>query len=99
MVLIVFRASLEPEVMTVLAMHDVRGYTHLPRVVGVGEAGARLDSFEQPGFNSLILTALDDVEAQRLVDGLREFRDDAVARQHGTTIPLRAFVLPCVQAI
>ena len=43
--------------------------------------------------------ALADTDAARLVDGLRPFRDEAETRQRGAEIPLRAFVLPCIQAI
>jgi hypothetical protein len=99
MVLIVFRNSLEADVLKVLATLGVSAYTDLPRVVGIGEAGARLDTFERPGFNSLILTALDHDHASRLLEGLRRFRDESAAGQRGARIPLRAFVLPCSQAI
>lgn len=99
MVLIVFRSSLELDLLQVLATLGVRAYTDFQRVMGVGETGARLDTFERPGFNSLILTALDDAEAIRVIDGLRRFRDESAARQQGAKIPLRAFVVPCVQAL
>jgi len=99
MVVVVFRGSLESEVLKVLAKSGVHAYTDLPHVVGVGKSGARLDSFERPGFNALIFTVLEDQDAQRLVDRLREFRDRAAARQHGAEIPLRAFMLPCIQVI
>jgi nitrogen regulatory protein PII len=99
MVMVVFRNSLESEVLEVLAAHGVRAYTDLPRVVGIGESGARLNTFESPGFNSLILTAAADEDADRLVDGLLRFRAESAVRQHGAAIPLRVFVLPCLQAV
>jgi nitrogen regulatory protein PII len=99
MVMIVFRSSLESDVLTVLRTSGVRAYTDVRRVVGIGEEGARLDSFEQPGFNSLIVTALDDSEASALVERLRTFRDEASQRRRGGGVPLRTFVLPCSQAL
>jgi hypothetical protein len=99
MVMIVFRNSLEKDVLAVLRELDVAAYTDLPKVFGVGEAGMAFHSFTWPGFNSMILAALDDVHASQLVRALENFRDSARARQEGATIPLRVFVLPCTQAI
>jgi hypothetical protein len=99
MVMIVFRNSLEDEVLAVLRGLDVIAYTDLPKVFGVGEAGMAFHSFVWPGFNSIILAALEDGDAARLVRGLVTFRDAARARQDGATIPLRVFVLPCDQAL
>jgi len=99
MVLIVFRSSLETDVQNVLKAAGVQAYTDFRHVVGVGEAGARLDTFERPGSNSMILAALSHEDATRLVERLRSFRDASTAGRHGVRVPLRAFVLPCSQAI
>jgi hypothetical protein len=99
MVMIVFRNSLEEDVLSVLRELDVTAYTDLPKVFGVGEAGIAFHSFTWPGFNSMILAALEDRDAARLVRGLVTFHDTARARQDGATIPLRVFVLPCDQAL
>ena len=99
MVLIVFRSSLETDVLKVLTAAGVKAYTDFRHVVGKGEAGTRLDTFERPGFNSMILVAVGHEEATRLIDRLRSFRDEAAAARHGAPVPLRAFVLPCSQAI
>jgi hypothetical protein len=99
MLMIVFRNSLEEEVLGVLRELDVAAYTDLPKVFGVGEAGMAFHSFTWPGFNSMILAALDDPDARQLARALEDFRDAAQARQDGATIPLRVFVLPCTQAV
>lgn len=99
MVMIVFRSSLEADVLGILRAADVTAYTDIRRVLGVGEDGARLDSFERPGFNSLIVTALDDAGASALLERLRTFRSEASSRRRGEGVPLRAFVLPCSQAL
>ena len=97
MVLIVFRSSLEADVFGVLDDVGVRAFTVLPQALGVGEGGRALHSFQWPGFNVMILAAMDEQEASRLVERLVAFRDDSVARQRGAAIPLRVFVLPCVE--
>ena len=99
MVLIVLRSSLEDDVLGLLEREGVTAFTVLPQALGVGEAGPAMHSFPWPGFNLVILAALDDVQATRLVQGITVFRDRAVERQLGATVPLRAFVLPCVQAV
>lgn len=97
--MIVFRSSLESDVLAILRTAGVHAYTDVRRVIGVGENGARLDSFEQPGFNSVIVTALDEPAASALVERLRTFRDEASQQRRGAGVPLRAFVLPCCQAL
>jgi len=99
MVLIVFRSSLEDDVLGVLDHEDVRAFTVLPQTLGVGEAGRALHSFPWPGSNVMILAALDDQRATRLVKRLVAFRDRSAARQRARSIPLRVFVLPCRQAL
>ncbi len=99
MVMIMFRSSLEADVLDILRAAAVPGYTDVHRVLGAGESGVRLDSFEQPGSNSLVVTALAERDASVLVERLRAFRDDASRRRRGAGVPLRVFVLPCRQAL
>lgn len=99
MLLIVSRNSLQDDVLALLKDLGVRAFTDLPKVFGVGEAGTRFGSFEWPGFNSLILVALEDEQARRVVDRLTAFRDRAAEVQRGAKIPLRVFVVPCTQAL
>jgi len=99
MVLIVFRSSLETDVLKVLSAAGVHTYTGFPHVLGAGEAGTRLDTFERPGFNSMIVAALSHAEATQLVEKLRHFRDESTSERHGARVPLRVFVLPCSQAV
>jgi nitrogen regulatory protein PII len=98
-VMIVFRASMEEDVLRLLADLGVKAFTDVPKVFGLGESGRAFASFGQPGSNAMILAALDDAEAALLVDGLKEFHRRSARDQHGAKIPLRAFVIPCVQAL
>jgi hypothetical protein len=99
MLAVIFRNSLESEVLDVLRACQVRAFTDIAEVLGAGETGLALHTFARPGFNSLVLAALAEPEVERVVRALREFRDRAVARQHGTAVPLHAFVLPCEQVV
>jgi nitrogen regulatory protein PII len=99
MVAIVFRKSLESEVLAVLRACHVRTFTDIAEVLGAGETGLALNTFVRPGFNSLVLVALAEADVERVVKALREFRDRAVAQQHGAAVPLHVFVLPCEQVV
>ncbi len=99
MVVIVFRKSLEVEVLALLRASHIDSYTDIAEVLGAGTTGPALHTFARPGYNSLILAALPESDADRLVRALRTFRDAAEARQHGAPVPLHVFVLPCEQVI
>jgi hypothetical protein len=71
----------------------------LHKVCGTGETGPAFHSFTWPGLNNFILTAMPDDEADRMVEGLKPFRDYRRKHQHGTIILLRVFVLPCAMVV
>jgi hypothetical protein len=97
MLLIVYRESLEEEIHALLSTHHVKAELH--KVGGTGETGAAFHSFTWPGVNGLILTALQDGEAERVEEGFRVFCKKRCHEQHGAKIPLRVFVLPCSQMV
>ena len=99
MIAVVFRQSLETDILAVLRTCQVRSFTDIAAVLGLGETGAALDTFAQPGVNSIVLAALDDAEVARVAAALRAFRDGALARRHGARVPLHVFVLPCEQVL
>ena len=99
MLLIVFRDSLEEEVLELLRTFGVKAFTELHKVDGTGEAGAAFHSFAWPGGNSMILAAVSDAQADLVIKGLRGFRDTRVRQQKGMKVPLRVFVLPCLEAV
>jgi len=99
MIMIVFRSSLEADLLAVLDRLGVDAFSRLPEVHGTGASGEAMHAFPSPAFNSMILVALEDPEAERLTEALREYRDRGAARQQGAHIPLRVFLLPCTQAV
>ena len=99
MLLIVFRDSLEDEIVVLLKEFNVKAFTELQKVGGTGETGDAFHSFASPGVNTMILTALAEDQADKVVKGLKAFRDQLAQQQKGVKIPLRVFVLPCLQAV
>jgi nitrogen regulatory protein PII len=99
MLMIVMKESLEEEVRELLRKHNVTGFTEVREVTGQGEAGATFHSLSWPGFNDLILAAMQELDAQQLIDALVEFRDSAMEHQHGAKVPLRVFSLPCALVV
>jgi hypothetical protein len=99
MVVLTFRSSLDVEVRGLLAKEDIRAYTEIPRVHGVGEAGPAFGSFVWPGENTVILLVLPNEQADNLVKAFTALRDRLSKEQHDAKIPMKLFVLPCEQII
>ena len=99
MLMIVFRQSLEEDIMKLLRELGVKAFTELPSVVGAGETGAAFHTFVSPQANSIVLTALTEGQAEKVINGLHTYRDQLAQRQHGAYIPLRVFILPCEQVV
>jgi hypothetical protein len=95
MVLLVFRDSLESDIQNLLQELEIVSFTQAPKVLGTGETGRAFDSFEWPGCNSMILSAMEENQAERVVERFRTFRDGLKHRQNGSKIPLRVFTFPC----
>lgn len=94
---LVFRKSLEHDVLEVLRACEVSAFTRVPEVWGSGQAGVALHTFARPGFNAMVLAALPDADVDHVVDALRRFRDLATTQRHGGHVPLHVFLLPCEQ--
>lgn len=99
MLLVIFRESLDEDIRQLLHDLNLKAFTEAPKVLGIGEAGQAADTFEQPGFNLLILSALEDNQAWHVIAGLKTFRDELSRKQQGAKIPIRVFVLPCEQVV
>lgn len=99
MLLVIFRASLDADIRQLLQDLNLNAFTEAPKVLGIGEAGQAADTLQQPGFNSLILSALEDDQAGNVIARLKIFRADLSRNQHGAKVPLRVFVLPCEQVV
>jgi nitrogen regulatory protein PII len=99
MLLLVFRSSLEEDMLHLLNSLGVKAFTEASKVFGKGETGTAFGSFSWPGSNSLILAALEDDQTDKVVKGLKAFRDRLAGEQHGEKIPIRVFILPCKHVI
>ena len=97
--LLAFRYSLDEEVPRLLKELDVKSFTEVPKVFGMGEAGTAFNSMDWPGSNCIILSTMEDEQATRVAAGLREFRDRLIKRQCNNKIPIRAFAFPCERLI
>src|SRR5574341_1910287 len=99
MVMLIFRDSLDDDIQSLLKQFGVKAFTEVHNVEGLGETGAAFHSFAWPGRNSMILAAMPEEHADRLIKGVREFRDRRVHQQHGLKLPLRAFVLSGLESV
>jgi nitrogen regulatory protein PII len=99
MLLIVFRQSIVEHIHTLLKEYDVNGFTELHNVAGKGETGPDVQFFLSPGPNSIILTAVSEQLAYRLIDGFTRLKADQKIRQDDNILPLHVFILPCEQVV
>lgn len=99
LVLVICRASLERDVLDVIAGAGVSAFSIVPAVLGIGQSGKALHDYPWPGSNTLVLVALEASRAADLVAALVAFRDSAQTRQHGAHLPLRAFSIECVEVL
>ena len=99
MLLIVFRESMVEQVHSLLKEYEVNAYTELHNVAGRGETGATVQFFLSPGANYMILAAVSEQVACRLIEGFTRFRAEHEMRQGDNMLPLHVFILPCEQAV
>lgn len=99
MLMVVFRDSLQDEVIMLLKDCDVKAYTLIQNVAGAGETGTALGSFASPGVNSMLLVVLPKEQADRSVEALKSYRDGLAEDHPAHKVPIRAFVLPCAQVV
>lgn len=98
MMVIVFNKLLEESVLQILEKQEVHAFTETPRVLGAGEAGRLEDSRHRPGYNVCIFAVLAPDQVSRLTQALKDF-GDFYQREYGRVAGLRAFTLPCEQAV
>ena len=99
MIVIVFRQSLDHDLLNLLETLDVKAFTQAPEVWGQGESGHAFGSFSWPGCNSLLLAAMPDARIAEILSAIRRFRDDLSRNQHGASVPLHVFTVPCEQVL
>ena len=96
MLLIVFRQSVVEHIHALLKEYEVTAFTELHNVAGRGETGPTVQFLLSPGANCMILTAVSEQRAYRLIDGFTRFKAEQGKSQHDN---LHVFVLPCEQVV
>lgn len=96
MLLIVFRQSIAEHIHALLREYEVTAFTELHNVAGRGETGPNVQFLLSPGANSMILTAVSEQVAYRLIDGFTRFKAEQGMGQHDN---VHVFVLPCEQVV
>ena len=94
MLLLIYDAVFEEEVMEALENGERLAYTQWRRVLGRGERAApRLDDGVWPGFNNALMIAVEDDRAAELTARLRGLRES------GEVAGLSLYTLPVEQLI
>ena len=96
MLLIVFRQSMVEHIHALLKEYEVNAFTELHNVAGRGETGPTVQFLLSPGGNCIILTAVSEQLAYRLIDGFTRFKAQPGMGQHDN---VHVFVLPCEQVV
>lgn len=99
MLVIVFRESLVEQVHAVLHDYDVTAFSELHNVTGKGVTGPTSQFFLAPTTNRMILVAVSDQLAYRLIDAFARFRLEQETAKGSDSFPLHVFVLPCEQVV
>ena len=98
MLVLVFRYYLDEEMQALLAKLNVKAFSEAPRIYGAGEAGIVAETNVRPGHNACIFAVMPEGQVEPVLAAVREFVRTHRG-EHGKQAPLRAFVLPCEQAI
>jgi hypothetical protein len=95
MVIMTFRSSLEDEVLKMLEAERL-SFTFVDKAHGKGKTGHDLDSIFPRGLNTMLYVGIQDEE----LSGFRERIHNWQRKLTGegkVSLPLHAFVLPCIQ--
>lgn len=96
MLMIVFRHSIVERIHALLKEYEVNAFTELHNVAGKGETGPTVQFFLSPGANSMILIAVSEQLAYRLIDGFTRLKAEQGIGQHDH---VHVFILPCEQVV
>ncbi|MBH0193375.1 MAG: hypothetical protein HP492_16745 [Nitrospira sp.] len=99
MLMIVFRESIAQQIHALMKEYEVTAFTELHNVSGRGETGPTLHFSLSAGANRLILAAIPEQMAHRVIEGLTRYRMEHMRQEAGDTFPLHVFVLPCEQVV
>ena len=99
MLLIVFRESMVEQIHALLAEYQVNAFTELRNVAGRGDTGSTVHFSLMAGANCVILAAVPEQDAYRLIDVLSRFRTEQMKDHGDALVPLHVFLLPCEQVV
>jgi len=99
MLLIVFRELLAEQVHTLMKEHDITAFTEFHNVSGTGETGPTVQFSLSAGANRMILAAIPESAAYRLIEGFTKFRADHLRHHAEDPVPLHVFIMPCEQVV
>jgi len=71
LLMIVVDEACKEEIEVVLSRAGVRGFTEIPKAVGMGTTGPRLGSAAFPKTSAIVFTLLEDDEVGRVRDAVR----------------------------
>lgn len=87
MLFLVFRHSLEEDMLERFSRLNGRAFTEAPDMLGMGETEAPFDSSPMRPSNSMILAALEEDQTERVIEGLKVFRDQVADRNPTRQFP------------
>ncbi len=96
MVVMVFRTSLESEVLP-LVDEEQLPFTRLGSAQGKGATGSVSGSLHQGGTNTVLLLAVPDEQLSQFRERVHQFQDKLKAHARSGRVPFHTFVLPCIQ--
>jgi hypothetical protein len=96
MVMMVFRTSLEHEVLPWVEREELP-YTRLDGAQGKGMTGTAPGSVTWGGANTVLLLAVPDYRLNGFRERVRAFEGEVAAQQRTAGVPFHIFVLPCIQ--
>ena len=86
---IIYDEALEKQILMILRQREIKYYTRLDNVKGVGSSGARFNDSVAPGINSMIIIVVEDDIGSLLIDSLKKFKSRA-----GSEAGFKAIVIP-----
>jgi len=99
MLLIVFRESMTKQVHSLLKECEVTAFTELQNVGGKGKSGPTLHFSLSASANRMILTALPEQAASRLIERFTQYKTQQAKQEGDGLLPIHVFVLPCEQVV
>ena len=97
MVMMVFRTSLESEVLPLVEQQEMP-FTRLDSTQGKGTTGpVSGSSLTVSGTNTVLLLAVPDERLTPFRERVHQFQDGLQAHAKSGSVPFHIFVLPCIQ--